>query len=242
MIPIRDNLPHPAKPIVVSVLVGIMVAVFALELGLEATGALDAVLQDWGKVPIKVNQAIAAIFAEWNPAAIVVLIGMAVPSLIASLFLHGSFAQIVGNLIFLWVFGQSLEGILGRGRLLFLFLIGGIFTGIFQIVADPELSIPLVGANGAISTLLGAYAMSFPRAKIDSILPLIILYIPIELPALFYLFWWFVQQLFYGMGTLNVTGGVNPAGLATWSHGLGLLIGAGLVPLMVKRKPSMAIY
>ena len=101
---------------------------------------------------------------------------------------------------------------------------------------------PEVGANGAVSGILGADFLSFSKAKIDSILQLIILYITIEMPALFYLPWWLAQQAFYGIGQLEIAGGVNPGGMVFWAQIVGLAAGACLVPVMVKRKPPTAIY
>jgi membrane associated rhomboid family serine protease len=105
-------------------------------------------------------------------------------------------------------------------------------TGVVQIFAEPSLSVPLIGANGAIASVLGAYIYKFPKVKIDSILPLVILYIPVELPAFFYCFWWFVQQLFYGIGSLNVRGGVNIIGTGYLAHGAGLFIGVAWMVIM----------
>jgi membrane associated rhomboid family serine protease len=110
------------------------------------------------------------------------------------------------------------------------------------VLIDPTLTTPLVGSNGAIAAILGAYLLSFPKARIESILPLVIIFIPVEIPAFFYLLWWFVQQFFYGIGQLEIAGIINQFSLAYWTHGLGVLIGAGLIPLMVKRKPATAIY
>jgi membrane associated rhomboid family serine protease len=111
-------------------------------------------------------------------------------------------------------------------------LVCGIFTGLVQILAEPSLTVPLIGGNGAIAAVLGAYIMKFPKAKIYTILPLIILYIPIELPAFFYLFWWFVQQLFYGIGSLNIPPvGVNQSGVVFWGQVVGLLIGGSFMRL-----------
>jgi membrane associated rhomboid family serine protease len=152
------------------------------------------------------------------------------------MFLHGSFGHILGNLLFLWVFGKSVEEILGHGRFLVFYLLCGVLTGVVQILVEPTLTVPLIGANGAIAGVLGAYLLSFPKAKIDTILPLVVVFIPIELPALFYLFWWFVQQAFYGISSLNIPGGVNPAGIAYWAHGVGLVIGAVLVRLLGRCK------
>jgi len=135
----------------------------------------------------------------------------------------------LGNLIFLWVFGKSIEDILGHGRFLVFYLLSGILTGVVQILAEPTLTMPLIGANGAIAGVLGAYLLSFPKAKIDTILPLVIILSPSSCQH-YSIFWWFVQ-MFYGIGSLNIAGGVNPASIAYWAHGVGLVIGAVLVRL-----------
>ena len=132
----------------------------------------------------------------------------------------------------MWVFGNTLEKIIGSRRFLLFYLFCGFLTAIVQILASPSLAVPLIGANGAIASVLGAYIYKFPFIKIDSILPLVVLYIPVELPAFFYCFWWFVQQLSYGIGSLNIPGGVNPIGTGYLAHGAGLLIGAAYMVIM----------
>ena len=129
------------------------------------------------------------------------------------------------NLLFLFVFGKTLENLLGRVKFLSFYLLCGILTFGLQILAEPTLNLPLIGANGAIAGVLGAYLSKFPKAKIDTIIPLIFLFIPTQLPALFYLFWWFIQQIFYGIGSLSIHGSVNPFSLSYWMHGIGLVIG-----------------
>lgn len=114
-----------------------------------------------------------------------------------------------------------MENVLGHGQFLVFYLLCGILAGIVQILVAPTLTTPLIGANGAIAGSLKAYFLSFPKAKIDTILPLVIVFIPIELPALFYIFWWFGQQMFYGIGSLNIPSDVNSTGIAYWVHGVG---------------------
>jgi membrane associated rhomboid family serine protease len=228
MIPIADNTPNRDRPLVTYWLIGINLALFLWELRLELTGELYAVVNSWGVIPAQITTVARDTLAGGNPAAVIALILIAT-SLLKGIFLHGSFSQILGNLLFLWVFGSKVEGILGWWRYLGFYLISGILMGIIQILADSSLNVPLIGANGAIASILGAYLIAFPQAKIDSILPLLIIYIPVELPALFYLFWWFVQQAFYGIGSLNITPGVNPLGWGYLSANLGLLWGAIVV-------------
>jgi membrane associated rhomboid family serine protease len=225
MIPISDNIRCWNKPIINNWLIGINIAIFLWELQLEFSDNLGYFINSLGVIPAQITGAITnALF--FNNAAWIIVIWRSC-SLLFSIFLHGSFSQILGNLLFLWVFGKTVENILGHRRYLGFYLAAGIITGIVQILAQPSLTVPLIGANGAIAAILGAYIMKFPKAKIETILPLIIVYIPIELPAFFYIFWWFVQQLFYGIGSLNILpAGVNKSGVVFWGQIVGLLIGA----------------
>ncbi|MEJ1932828.1 rhomboid family intramembrane serine protease, partial [Nostoc sp. NIES-2111] len=181
-------------------------------------------IYSWGLVPYQVSAAINNTLI--NPAAGIVVFWRLF-SLLFAMFLHGSFSQILGNMLFLWVFGKGLENILGKWRYLGFYVSAGIVTGLLQIIIEPSLSVPLVGANGAIAAILGAYVVKFPKVKIDSVLPLILVYIPIAIPAYFYLFWWYIQQLFYGIGSLNIPPvGVNQPSVAYWMQFLAMIFGA----------------
>lgn len=243
MIPIADNIRNTTRPIVVYVLIGIHLALFLWLLKLDVAGELGDFIRTWSVVPSRIYSSALEAIATNNPAAWVALIVMGSISLFWGMFLHGSVAQILGNMLFLWVFGKNVEHILGHGKFLGFYVLAGILTQIGQILIDPTMAASLVGANGAIAAILGAYLLSFPKAKIDSVLPLVLVYIPVEIPAFFYLLWWFVQQLFYGIGKLSVVGGINPLfSIGYWGHGIGLIVGAASVPLLVKRKPPTAIY
>ncbi|MEH2155058.1 rhomboid family intramembrane serine protease [Nostoc sp.] len=230
MIPISDNIRCRSKPIINYWLIGINLAVFLWELKLEFNDELGYFVNSWGVIPAQISGAITnALF--FNNAAWIIVIWRAF-SLILGIFIHGSFSQILGNLLFLWVFGKTVENILGHKRYLGFYLAAGMITGVVQILLEPSLTVPLIGANSAIAAILGAYVIKFPQAKIDTILPLIILYIPIQLPAFFYIFWWFGQQLFYGIGSLNIPPvGVNQSGVVFWGQVVGLLIGAAFMRL-----------
>ncbi|WP_375511215.1 rhomboid family intramembrane serine protease [uncultured Nostoc sp.] len=230
MIPISDNIRCRTKPIINHWLIGINVAVFLWELQLDFSGGLGYFVNTWGVIPAQISGAITnALF--YNNAAWIIVVWRTF-SLLFAIFLHGSFSQILGNLLFLWVFGKAVENILGHKGYLGFYLAAGAIAFLVQILTEPSLTVPLIGANGAIAAVLGAYIMKFPKTKIYTILPLIILYIPIEFPAFFYLFWWFVQQLFYGIGSLNIPPvGVNHSGVVFWGQVVGLLIGAGLMRL-----------
>lgn len=228
MIPISDSIRLRHKPIIIYWLIGINIALFLWQLKLEFSGELGDLINTWGLIPAQITTAITnAIY--FNPAAWVVVFWRSA-SLFLSMFFHGSFSQILGNLLFLWVFGKTLENIIGHKLFLGLYLMGGVITGIAQIILQPSLSIPLIGANGAIAAILGAYLFKLHKVKIDTIVPLVVVYIPIQVPAYFYLFWWFIQQLFYGIGSLNIPpSGVNSPNLAYWGQLLPLLMGAVLM-------------
>ncbi|MEH2319028.1 rhomboid family intramembrane serine protease [Nostoc sp.] len=229
MIPISDNIRCRNKPIINYWLIGINVAVFLWELQLEFSGELGYFVNSWGVIPAQTSGAITNALLFNNSAAWIIVIWRSF-SLLFGIFLHGSFSQILGNLLFLWVFGKTVENILGHRRYLGFYLAAGAIASFVQILVEPSLTVPLIGGNGAIAAILGAYVMKFPKAKIDTILPLVIVYIPIELPAFFYIFWWFVQQLFYGIGSLNIPPvGVNQSGVVFWGQVVGLFIGAAFM-------------
>jgi membrane associated rhomboid family serine protease len=235
MIPISDNifLFSNKKPMIVYGLIGLNIGIFLWQIQLELSNNLTNVVYNWGIVPAKLSAALAELWAG-NHAAIVIIV-TSIFSLILATFLHSSFSQIIGNLIFLWAFGRTIEKIIGHGHFLLIYFLASILAGMTQILVNPSLTVPLIGSNAAIAAILGAYIFKFPQTKIDSILPLIIVFIPVEIPAFFYLFWWFAQQFFYGIGSLNISGGVNPPSLAYWMHGTGLIFGAGLMWFFQRR-------
>jgi membrane associated rhomboid family serine protease len=230
MIPISDNFYSWKKPIITYWLIGINLGIFCWELQLDVSGNLGNFVSNWGIIPEQTNTALTnAIF--YNSAAWIVVIWRLF-TLPLSLFVHGSFSQILGNILFLWVFGKTIERNLGQQRYLLLYLAAGVFGGMMQIFMNPKLSVPVIGANGAIAAILGAYIMKFPKVKIDSVLPLIIIFIPVEIPAFWYLFWWFIQQSFYGIGSLNISDGFTNPGY--WGQFAGLVTGAAFIK-MIKR-------
>ncbi len=238
MIPISDNIPCRRLPVVNYTIIGMNVAIFLAQLRLEITGNLGNFLHTWGIVPARIHSVINDAITTGNPAAVVAAIVFGIGPLVVAMFLHSSFSQILGNTLFLWVFGKQVEVILGRWKYLLFYLICGFLTGLGQILIEPSLAVPLVGAQGAVAGVLGAYLVNFPKVKIESILPLIVAFIPVEIPAFFYLLWWFVQQIFYGIGQLEIGGAINPFSIAYWTHGVGLIVGASLVRVLVKEKPE----
>lgn len=147
--------------------------------------------------------------------------------------MHSIFSQIIGNLLFLWGYGKTIERFLRQRRYLLLYLVAGVSSGIVHIFAASKLTVALIGANGAATSILGAYIIQFPKTKIYSIYPLIIVLISVQVLAFLYLFWWFLQQLFYGIGSLNIPGGVN--NLSYWGQCVGLVTGAAFMRMVQRR-------
>lgn len=238
MIPIRDDSSRSRLSAVSLSLIAIAVAVFAMELKGATSGQLGGVWQTWGLVSDRFWGSLAAAIREGNPAAAVAWLFFSLPSLWTSLFLHASFSQILGNLLFLWAFAPRLEALWGRGRFLAFYLGCGGLTNGMQAIADPSLAAPLVGANGAIAAILGAYLVRFPTAKIDSLCPWGLGFVATRLPVWVYGIWWFAQQAFYGIGRLSADVAVNTWSIGYWAHGFGLLLGAGIA-VWGKRRRSL---
>jgi membrane associated rhomboid family serine protease len=151
-------------------------------------------------------------------------------SIFVSMFLHGGFLHIAGNMLFLWIFGNNVEDRLGRIRFILLYLLGGLAASGLQLAFDPNAAVPNVGASGAIAAILGSYLILFPRARIHTLL--IFFFITfVELPASFVLLAWFVLQLFSGVGEMGTQVG---GGVAYWAHVGGFVFGMGATWLVFR--------
>jgi len=227
VIPLRDPNPTRRQPLVTPALIVACFAVFAFELWVVTTGgdqALEDLAQTWGLVPASLSAAIRA--GDW--------LSQPVLAVFTSMFLHGGWAHILGNMLFLWIFGGRLEDRLGRIGFLLLYLVGGLAAAAGQTLESPASTEPMIGASGAISAVLGAYLVLFPRARIQSLVFLGFFYQLLLVPAALLLGYWFVLQVIDGLvslGSTDLTGGV-----AVFAHIAGFLTGALLVlPLRVRR-------
>jgi len=202
--PYRDDNPRVLIPYVTYALVAINVALFFLQM----------------VAPREFTTVFAII-----PKMATVDFGHFTLTLLTSMFLHGSITHLGGNMLYLWIFADNVEGLFGHTRFLIFYLICGIGAGIAQIISDPSSTIPMIGASGAIAGVLGAYMVSFPKAKVIAFLPFFFWWgMTMRIPALFYLGFWFLIQLTNGLGTigLNTTGGV-----AWFAHIGGFVTGIG---------------
>lgn len=204
MIPLRDENPVSITPVATRALIAINVAVFAVEW--LAGAQLPLLLQRFGIVPAEL---VARPLAE-------------APTLITSMFLHGGVMHLVGNLWFLYLFGDNVEERLGRARFVAFYLASGIGAGLLQVLVAPASPIPTIGASGAIAGVLGAYAVLWPGARVITL----VLIQLVRLPAVLFMGFWFALQFFNGLGSLGTAG--TSGGVAWWAHVGGFLVGAGV--------------
>ena len=216
MIPLRDANPTRRVPIITLLLIAACFVVFAYELGILADSGDEGLTRfflQYGVVPRDVTHALA-VGAYLSPAML---------AIVTSMFLHGGWVHILGNMLFLWIFGNNVEDRMGRIPFLVFYLVGGITAALTQVAVNPESREPLVGASGAIAAALGAYLVLYPGARILSLVFLGFFYQLIEVPALIVLGFWFVLQLIDGLGSLgarNAQGGV-----AFFAHIGGFVLG-----------------
>ena len=215
MIPLRTTLPPHATPVVNRALVGANVLAFFAQL---AMGPLtERVIQTFGFMPARFINPGAFQYAPWEVAI----------TLVTSLFLHGGFVHLFGNLIYLWVFGGAVEDALGRTRFLLLYLACGAIGSLTHTVLFPNSMIPSIGASGSIAGLLGAFLVLRPTARIVTLFPLVVYWAMAEIPALLFLPVWFGMQFFNGFLSLQAARGTQEvAGIAWWAHVGGFVFGA----------------
>jgi membrane associated rhomboid family serine protease len=151
--------------------------------------------------------------------------------LVTSQFLHGGWLHILGNMLYLWIFGNNIEDRLGRVWFLLFYLAGGVAAALAQVAIDPTSDVPMIGASGAIAATLGAYLVLYPRARITSLVFLGFFYQLIDVPALVVLAFWFILQLVDGLASLGVAS--SGGGVAFFAHIGGFVFGA-LIALLVR--------
>jgi membrane associated rhomboid family serine protease len=213
MIPLRDNIPSSRPPYLNYSLIAVNALAFFLEL---STGPhLQNFIQAFGFVPGRFVSLLGHL-----PQALPV---MFIP-LVTSIFLHGGWLHLIGNMWFLYIFGDNVEDILGHGRYLLLYLVSGVGANLIYLIFSPFSLMPLVGASGAVAGVMGAYFFLFPGARVLTLVPIFFFITVLELPAYIFLGFWFLMQFlfgaFSGVGPQAGTGGV-----AWWAHVGGFLLG-----------------
>ena len=217
---------HP--PVATIVLIGLTAAAWAFLQGLGGQTALLQSLCSFALIPGKLFGSIPAdalLPLGDGSAACGAGAGTSAATLVSHMFMHGGWFHLIGNLWFLWVFGDNVEDAMGSGRFVAFYLACGLGAAFAQIGTDPGSAVPMVGASGAIGGVMGAYAFLYPRARVHTLVPLGFYITSVSLPAVFMLGYWFVIQLLGGIPSLGAQGG----GVAFWAHIGGFLAGLVLV-------------
>lgn len=225
MFPVSDDNPTRLTPVVTYGIITANVLVFLYQLTLTPP-ELENFFYTWAVVPRQLTASFLGEAIRYQPFPEWI-------TLITSQFLHGGFAHIAGNMLFLWIFGNNVEDRLGHIRF-FIFYIGcGVLAALAQWFFSADSNIPSLGASGAIAGVMGAYILRFPKAAITTIIPPFIFF-PFRIPAWAYLGVWFIQQAFYGVASLSVPAniGMQQGGVAYWAHAGGFVFGAILGPLL----------
>jgi membrane associated rhomboid family serine protease len=220
-IPLKDLNPSRGYPFINITLILANIVVFLYGLGLEATMSprtFEALALSYSEVPARIPSFLAG-HTSFEAAFL---------PLVTSMFLHAGWLHLAGNMLFLWIFGDNVEDFFGHFTYLFFYLVCGIGAGLLHVLFNFHSNIPAVGASGAISGVMGAYILLFPRARV---LTLVFIF-PIPVPAVLFLGLWFVGQFLMGLGTIGtkVTGGV-----AVWAHIGGFILGM-LLTAMAREK------
>lgn len=219
LIPLRDSVRSSRFPIVTILLIAVNFYIFWQQLMLSEQ-ALDQFIQHFGLIPQQINR----VLLRGGP-----LTGLL--PLVTAMFLHGGWLHLLGNMLYLWVFGDNIEDRMGRFRFLLFYLTVGVIGNLAHVWSDPGSQMPTIGASGAIAGILGAYFICYPQAKILTLIPIFIFITIQEIPAFFYLFFWFALQLISGFVVSTAAGGV-----AWWAHIGGFIAGAVLVKMFGRRE------
>ena len=180
------------------------------------------------------------------PARFWYLPGALLPNIITmfvSMFLHGGWLHLGGNMLYLWIFGDNVEDRLGHGKYLFFYLACGLVATLAHATMNPESRVPSIGASGAIAGVLGAYVVLFPKQRVTTLIPIFIFIIVREVPAVLLLGFWIVIQLFFGAASMNAGDLQSAGGVAYFAHIGGFVAGMLLVVLLGGlRRPARAVY
>lgn len=221
MIPLKSDLPTRTVPFVAFTLIvlNLLIYFFTVSLG----SSVNAILFTHGAIPYKMIH-------EFSLSG--GLPGPVVQSIFSSMFLHAGFFHVGGNMLYLWIFGNNIEDELGHIRFILFYLLCGVVAAYSHALVDPSSKIPMVGASGAVSGLLGAYLLLFPRAKILTLLPIGFFITTVRIPAIFVIGLWVVGQLMYAFTPAQAQGGV-----AWFAHVGGFIAGMLLLRFFRRKRP-----
>ena len=231
MFPLKDTVPRREAPFVMWALIGVNALAFFFEHSLGGP-AFARFIELFALIPARYTS------TEWSLA-----VGLDPHSywpFLTYMFLHGGWLHIIGNMWFLWIFGDNVEDRMGHRRFLLFYLSCGVASVLFYMVIYPESTTPLIGASGAISGVMGAYILMFPTARVLTLIPIFIFPYIVELPSLIFIGFWFLFQLISGaFGMADPNAG---QGIAWWAHIGGFIAGMILLPLFKRRAKAYRPY
>lgn len=212
MFPIKDAQPSYSRPVVTMLIIAINVLIFLYEVSLEGYG-LNHFIETWALVPAHFE----------------------VSRVFTSMFLHGGWMHLLGNMWFLWIFGDNVEDALGHGKYALFYLLTGVAAALGHVVLNPDSAIPTVGASGAIAGVMGAYIVKFPHSRILTLVFIFFFITFVQVPAGVMLAYWFLIQLLSGVGSIARTQ-ASAGGVAWFAHVGGFIAGMVLIKVMGTRK------
>ena len=226
MIPIRDDTPRFSTPFVTYFIIALNTLVFLFELSVseQGRGALNGLIYHFGVVPLRFDHILAA----WPASS---LTGLFLP-ILTSMFLHASWLHLIGNMWFLWIFGDNIEDHLGHFSYLLFYLVCGFAAAITHILLNAGSRLPSVGASGAIAGVMGAYFVLYPKARVMMWFPPIFFF---QLPAWLVLGYWFFMQFLSGAATSIAETSQTNGGIAFWAHVGGFVAGIVLIKVLPER-------
>jgi len=229
MIPLKDDIPSSSVPFVTITLIGLNVFAFLYQTSIGMSGdprASEAFAFEFGAIPCRVTGR-CAVPGEFPPAVVTIF---------TSMFLHGGLFHIAGNMLYLWIFGDNVEDTLGHARFLAFYLLAGAAAALAQTMVHPGSQIPMIGASGAVSGVLGAYLLLFPYASVLILLVFGFFVRIVRWPAMIVLGLWIVVQFVNGLVTFSASGGAASGGTAWFAHIGGFLAGMVLLFLIRPRR------
>ena len=208
MIPLRDTQPSYSAPIVTGILIVLNVVLFLFEVSLDDFSR-NEFISTFGIVPARFHYL----------------------TVFTSMFLHGGWMHLIGNMWFLWIYGDNVEDVLGKGKYILFYLACGVAAGLVHVMLNSGSRVPTIGASGAIAGVMGAYMAKFPHSRILTLVPIFIFIQLIEIPAVLILAYWFILQVFSGVGEIGHSN-VSQGGVAWFDHIGGFVAGYLLVRVM----------
>ncbi len=212
MIPLRDTIRSNSTPVVTALIILVNVLVFIYMLTLDPYTQNHFIAQ-YALTPSRLH----------------------LSAIVTSMFLHGGWMHLIGNMWFLWVYGDNVEDVLGHGKYLAFYLLCGVAAALTQYAVSPDSHVPTLGASGAIAGVMGAYLIKFPHSRILTLIPIFFFFTTIEIPAVLILLYWFALQFFSGIGSVGYSQ-VSQGGVAWFAHIGGFISGMVLIMTMGTRE------